>query len=221
MNQAKDKNAYYINFTTEMLVGAKELLKSMPAFYNKIYFSSKYTNALWNGDKEEVFQNVTLLTEEENIALLRQIIKANFLYIGDWDSLRFTDGEDYGFSFIGGHIKFVLMTFKETEKGYIIKSYDADTGDCYLTTIAPDKNYFLDRSMKENGEIIRTCDFNLEYINNNNTKVEKAVKKTGPEMILYTSKGYALTNMYIIISLAVLSVAIVIIIYYLLKNSII
>lgn len=216
MNHGNNKYSYFVNFNTEMFLGAKELLKSMPTFYNRVYFSTKYANALWSGDKEEYFSNVTLLTEEENIAQLRQIIKNNFLYIGDWDSLKFTDRKDFGFSFIAGNIKYILMPFKETETGYNIKSYDADTGDCYDTNISVDKKFFLDVTMKDNGEFIRTCDFNLEYITDANTKKERAPKKA-PEMITYSSRGYALTNIYLLAVIALISVAIVWIAYIALR----
>ncbi|HBA38054.1 MAG TPA: hypothetical protein DCY94_04975 [Firmicutes bacterium] len=201
--QANNK-AYYVNFDTQMLLGAKELLKSMPTFYNKIYFSTKYASALWSGDKNENFTNVTILTENENIETLRQIIKNNFLYIGDWDSRKFTDKADYGFSFIGGNIKYILMPFIETQTGYVIRSYDVDKGDCYETTVDVDKKYFLDVSMKENGEIVRICDFNLEYINEGNTKIERAPKKAGPELVMYDSRGHIAINTIVIMLITVL-----------------
>lgn len=218
MNQGNKKYAYYVNFSTEMLVGAKELLKSMPAFYNRVYFSTKYASAIWSGDKEEYYSNVTLLTEEANIETLRQIIKNNFLYIGEWDSVRFTDKADYGFSFIGGNIKYILMPFKETSEGYMIRSYDVDTGDCYETNVSVDKKYFLDVSMKDNGEFVRICDFNLEYMNDSNTKKERAPKKSGPELVMYNSKGSVMTNMILIILISLVSVATVYASYLIMTN---
>lgn len=218
MNQDNKNKSYYLNFTTEMFLGAKELLKSMPTFYNRIYFSSKYASALWSGDKEETFANVTILTEEANISSLRQIIKNNFLYIGDWDSLRFTDGKDFGFSFIAGNIKYILMPFSETAEGYTIKSYDVDTGDCYTTDMVVDKKYFLDVSMKENGEFVRTCDFNLEYITASNSKKERAAKKAQPQLVSYdANRGYALTNMYLILLILLLSIFFVYVAFFALK----
>lgn len=213
MNPSGNKNnnkSYYVNFTTQMFLGAKELLKSMPTFYNRVYFSSKYANALWSGEKEEVFTNVTLLTEENNIEQLRQIIKNNFLYIGDWDSQKFTDKADYGFSFIGGNIKYILMPFKEIEDGYRVRSYDVDTGDCYETHFSCDKKYFLDSSIKDNGEFVRTADFNLEYITDANTVKERAPRKSQPQMVTYDNRGYTATNMYLLLLIAILSVATVI-----------
>ncbi len=218
MNQENKNKSYYLNFTTQMFLGAKELLKSMPTFYNRIYFSTKFASALWSGDKEEIFPNVTILTEEANIASLRQIIKNNFLYIGEWDSLRFTDGQDFGFSFIAGNIKYILLPFSETAEGYTIKSYDVDTGDCYTTNMVVDKKFFLDVSMKENGEFVRTCDFNLEYINSENTKKEKAAKKAQPQLVsIDTNRGYALTNMYLILLIVLISIFFVYVAYFALK----
>lgn len=221
-----NNKSYYLNFDTQMFLGAKELLKSMPTFYNKIYFSSKYANALWSGDKEEYFSNVTILTESANIETLRQIIKNNFLYINEWDSKRYTDKGDYGFSFIGGNIKYILMPFIETQDGYIIRSYDVDTGDCYETTVNVDKKYFLDVSMKENGEFVRTCDFNLEYINDLNTKKERAPKKAGPELVMYNATsasgnhGSVAINMIVIMLITVLGIAAVYATYNLLNLGI-
>lgn len=217
-NQAK-KYSYYLSFTTEIFLGAKELLKSMPTFYNSVYFSSKFARALWSGDVEETFINVTLLAEEKNIPSLRQIIKTNFLYLAEWDSLRFTDNEDYGFSFIAGNIKYIVLPFVEIETGYRIRSYDVDTGNCYETNLSCDKKYFLDSSMKENGEFIRVADFNLEYMNDSNTKVFLAPKKAQSQnMATFTaSGGYALTNLIAIIMLSIVSVATVYISYYLIS----
>lgn len=212
-----DKYAYYATFPTNILLAAKELLKSMPAFYNNIYFSTKYANALWNGESDDIFANVTILTEVDKIDKLRNIIKSNFLYINDWDSLRNTNGEDYGFSFIAGHVKYILLTFRETPEGYVVRSYDADRGDCYETTISVDKKYFLDVSMKENGEFVRICDFNLEYINNNNSKKFRAQKKAEPEMIIYKKEGYAITNMYLLFLLAVICLLVVWVAYCYIK----
>lgn len=102
--EKNNKYSYYATFPTHVFLGAREILKSMPAFYNGIYFSTKYANALWNGESEDVFSNITILTEQENVEKLRNIIKSNFLYLSEWDSVRFTNGDDYGFSFIVGNI---------------------------------------------------------------------------------------------------------------------
>ncbi len=204
-----EKNkTYYLNFDTQIFLGAKELLKSMPTLYNRIYFSSKYANALWSGDKQEEFSNVTILTESENMETLRQIIKNNALYIGEWDSKRYTNGKDYGLSFIGGNIKYILLAFEETNDGYIVRSYDADAGDCCETTITSDKKFFLDTSIKENGEIVKTCDFNLEDMNDSNTKKERAPLK-GPTLVSYNTTsisnktGSIAINMVIIILISI------------------
>ncbi len=217
MAQVNNKYAYYATFPADVLLAAKEILKSMPAFYNNIYFSTKYANALWNGESDDVFANVTILTEEEKIGKLRSIIKSNFLYLSDWDSLKNTNGEEYGFSFIAGHVKYILLTFREIPEGYVIRSYDVDHGDCYETTISVDKKYFLDVSMRENGDIVRICDFNLEYINNNNSKKFRAQKKAEPEMIIYKREGYATTNMYLIMILALTCLLVVWVAYCFIK----
>lgn len=207
MNQSK---AYYPHFNTEILVGAKELLKSMPALYNRVYFSTKYVDALLNENNDEEFINVTILTEMENVEMMRNIIKTNFLYINDWDSKTSTEGEEYGFSFIAGNVKYVLLPFKETETGYTIRSFDVDTGDCYETNLNTEKKYFLNVTIRENGDFMRTADFNLEYINENNTVKFRATKKGRPEMIVVEDKkGYALTNMYTLFVIAILCVFVV------------
>ncbi len=206
-NQKLDKKSFYVNFGTEMFLGAKELLKSMPAFYNKIYFSSKYATALWSGDREENFSNVTLLTDDANITLIRQIIKNNFLYIGEWDSKKFTDKADYGFSFIGGNIKYIVMPFKELPEGYLIRNYDVDTGDCFETTLKTNKQFFLDTSIKENGEIVRTADFNLEDMTAENTVKERAPRKAGPELVRYdANRGSTLPSMILGLLVATMSI---------------
>lgn len=221
--QGVKKYSYYLSFSTQIFLGAKELLKSMPAFYNKVYFSTKYARALWSGDMEETFTNVTLLTEQANIATLRQIIKTNFLYIGEWDSIKYTEnGNEFGFSFIAGNIKYVLMPFVEIETGYVIRSYDVDTGKCYETILNRDKQNFLSSSIKENGDIIRTCDFNLEYMTDANTRVTLAQKKAQIQnMATFTasSGGYAFVNLIAILLIGVLGVATVYLSYYLVSSG--
>lgn len=206
MNQNK---SYYSHFNTTIFLGAKELLKSMPALYTRVYFSTKYVNALVNGDTEEEFINVTILTEMENIEMMRNIIKNNFLYINDWDSQNFTENLDYGFSFIAGNVKYVLLPFTETETGYVIRSFDVDTGDCYETNLSTDKTSFLNVTLRENGDFIRTANFNLENMNENNTN-KFTVKKSQPDQIIVeNNRGYALTNFYAISFIALLCVLVV------------
>lgn len=207
MNQNR---AYYSHFDTSILIAAKELLKSMPALYTRIYFSTKYVNALLNEDTGEEFINVTVLTEMENVNMLRNIIKTNSLYIYEWDSLKYSEGEEFGFSFIAGNVKYVLLPFTETETGYHIRSYDVDTNDCYETNLNVDKKYFKNVSILDNGDFIRTADFNLEYINESNSVKFKAAKKEGPELIVVEDKkGYALMNMYILGLIAIMSIFVV------------
>lgn len=216
-----NKFSYYSTFTTSILLGAKELLKSMPTFYTRVYFSSLYADALWNGEKEESFNDVILLTELKNVEMLRQIIKTNFLYIPSWDSLRNTDSEEYGFSFIAGNIKYVLMPFEETEKGYTVYSYNVDSKECRKTELVREKKFFLDTSIKENGEIVKTADFKYADINDQNTVTKKAQKKGESEMILYENKGYTLVNSIAILLIALLGSAAVYIAYKLMSTGII
>lgn len=221
MNQPPKKYSYYISFDTQIFLSAKELLKSMPTFYNRVYFSIKYARAIWSGDIEDTFTNVTLLTESANMASLRQIIKNNFLYINEWDSGRYTDKADYGFSFIAGNVKFVLMPFDEIEEGYYVRSYDVDTGNCYDTRLSCDKKYFLSTSVNDTGEIIRICDFNLEYMTDSNTKVERAPKKAEQQqMVTFTpNSGYAFINLIAVMLLTIVSVATVYISYYIVSTG--
>lgn len=179
------KNSYYLDFTTEQLLASRELLKSMPVLFNRIYFCKKYANALWSGETEEHFSCIDLLCQESDIASLRQIIKNNFLYIPDWDSIKNTNNEDYGFSFILGNVKHTIIPFRETDEGYEIRSYDSDTGTCLKTNLVTDKKFFLDTSINENGELVRTCAFNIEDITNENTTKEIAEKKETPPMAFY------------------------------------
>lgn len=208
-----NKNAYYLNFDTTQFLGAKELLKSMPTFYNRVFFCSKYGNALWTGEIEEHFSNITMLCKEEDVELLRQIIKNNFLYIANWDSVKFVEKFDYGFSFIGGNIKFVVVPFKEQEEGYRIRSYDVDTGMCFETIINKNKEFFLDTSINSQGEIIRICDFNVEEIDDSNTTKKMAEKKLQPEMAVYNNSGYAAKNIILGIIILVLCIGTVFLAY--------
>lgn len=208
-----NKNAYYLNFDTTQFLGAKELLKSMPFFYNKVYFCMKYGNALWSGEKEEHFSNIAMICKEEDIAQLRQIIKNNFLHIAGWDSIKFTEQFDYGFSFIGGNIKFILMPFKELDNGYRIRSYDVDTGMCYETTLEKNKEFFLDTSINSQGEIVRTCDFNMEEISDSNSVKKIAEKKIQPEMAVYNNGGYTRKNIILGLIIFILALLIVFIAY--------
>lgn len=215
-----NKYSYYTNFTSSIFLGAKELLKSMPAFYNKVYFSIKFAKTLWGSDTEESFSNVTLLADAKDIDTLRQIIKNNFLYINDWDSVKYTTKGDYGFSFIAGNIKYIILPFTEFEEGYIIRSYDVGTGDCYDTTFTCDKELFLDSTMNSSGEFIRVADFTLEYMTNANTKVEKAPKKAQElSMATYTPQGgYAFVNLIAVLLLSILGAATVYLSYYVVSH---
>lgn len=207
------KNTYYLDFTTTQFLAGKELLKSMPVFYNRVYFCKKYANALWSGEKEEHFSNIALIANEVDINSLRQIVKNNFLHIANWDSLKYTEKDDYGFSFIAGNIKFIIMPFKETETGYEIKSYETDSGACITTKLEVNKQFFLDSSVNENGEFVRTCDFNLEDINEQNSTKFIAERKVQPQMAVYdSSSGYALARIeyfvaFILISCIVIWIA--------------
>lgn len=216
------KNAYYLNFGTVQFLGGKELLKSMPTFFNRIYFCSKYGNALWDGEKEEQFSNIAMICKLEDIEMLRNIIKNNFLHIADWDSVKFSENGDYGFSFIGGNIKYILMPFTETESGYHIRYFDADTGMC-SDIVLNDKNkqFFLDSSINNNGEFIRTCDFNLEESNETNTKKHLAEKKVQPELAVYNSNnGYATSAAFTWIGLIAISILTVLCAYIFIRMHI-
>lgn len=211
------KNAYYINFDNEKFLGAKELLKRMPVFYNRVYFSSKYANVLWSNDKEEIFNNVVLLCKLEDIQNLRQIIKNNFLYINDWDSIKFIEDKEYGFSFIGGNILFIIIPFEETEEGYHIMSYEYDSGICSDTYLKNNKEFFLTSSINDLGEIIKICDFKLEDMTEENTKKTLVPKKTKPEMIIYDKKGYTKTNTYSLLLIMLICILLVWLIAFFMK----
>ena len=218
MEKKLSKNTYYLDFTTEQLIGGKELLKSMPMFYNRVYFCKKYANALWNGSEGEHFADITMIAREEDIPNLRQIIKNNFLYISGWDSVKFSEEGDYGFSFIGGNLKYVVIPFKETENGYNIKSYDVNTGMCYDTLLNVNKQFFLDSSINARGEFVRTCDFNPEDRNDTNTKSKMAAKKAQPQMAVYNG-GFALSKAPYVILVALLCLIVLWAVYLFYKFS--
>ncbi len=205
MNQGNSKNTYYAKFNTTMFLGAKELLKSMPTFYNRVYFSTVHANALWSGDKDEEFNNIIILADLKELNSLRQIIKNNFLYIQNWDSKTYFDDGEYGFSFIAGNVKYILMAFSENEEGYTIYSFNTEAKTGMTTSIKTDKKFFKDTSIKENGEIVRTCDFKVSMMNEENTKVSKATKNTQPDLIVYENKGYALANTILFVLIATLA----------------
>ena len=76
-------------------------------------------------------------------------------------------------------------------------SYNADTGMCSDTDIKTDKNLFLDTSINEMGDFVRTCMYDPEDSTPENTKSAMAPKKVQPEMAVYQSnKGYAITGVY-------------------------
>lgn len=218
MSNKVNKYAYYLNFPVDKFLAGKELLKSMPVFFNRIYFCKKYANALWNGESDDVFSDITVVVRETDINSIRQIIKNNFLYLLDWDSIKYTDKGDYGFSFIAGNIRYNVFPFKEIDDGYIIRSYDVQTGTCYETTLkGVDKKFFLDMSVSENGEIVRTIDFNLEDINDNNTTKFIAERKNAPEMALYDRRGYAASSIEYILGFMILALVIVWVVYLVMK----
>jgi len=188
----------------------------MPIFYNKVYFSSNHANALWANDREESFKNITLLCKNEDITTLRQIIKNNFLYINDFDSLKYTE-TDYGFSFIGANLLFIVAPFEELEDGYLIRSFDYIASACSETRVKADKELFLVSTVNDVGEIVKICDFKLEDINETNTKKTLIKKDQEPEMIVYDKKGYAITNAISLISIALVCFLLVFVITYLMK----
>ncbi len=201
------KYTYFLDFTTQELLSAKEMLKKMPVVYNNVYFSKKYANALWSGEKEEHFKDIVLLCDQIHISNIRQIIKSNFLYIQGWDSLKYPNNEDYGFSFIAGNIKFTIMTFRETESGYIIKSYDTESTYCCTTTINANKKLFLDTSINENGDFVRTCDFTVEDMNDSNTEKKLPPKKEKSRVAVYEdNRGNAIANANYILTVVVVLV---------------
>lgn len=204
-----NKNSYYLDFTLEKFLAGKELLKSMPMFFNRVYFCKKYANALWSGESKEHFKNIAVIASEDDINSLRGIIRNNFLYLSDWDSLNNTSKGDYGFSFIAGNIKYIVMVYDERENGYIIRSYDVDSGECKATTVEVDKKFFLDCSINSNGEFVRTCDFDLENINESNTESFIAEKKIVPEMAIYENKGYVLGTAHYLLAFMILVLVIV------------
>ena len=214
-----NKNAYYLDFTIEKFLAGKELLKSMPMFFNRIYFCKKYANALWSGEATEHFSNIAVLANEDDINSIRGIIKNNFLYISDWDSLNCTTKGDFGFSFIAGNLKYIVMTYDERETGYVVKSYDADSGKCTTTTLETDKKFFLDSSINANGEFVRTCAFNIEDINESNSESFIAEKKKEPEMAIYENKGYALSTVHYLLAFMILILVITWVLYTFIKIS--
>ena len=204
-----NKYAYYLDFTTSELLAGKEILKKMPIVFNNVYFCKKYANALWSGEKEEHFKDITMICNANVISNIRQIIRSNFLYIQGWDSLKYAGNDDYGFSFIAGNIKFTVMPFIETKDGYVIKSYDTETTDCRTTTLNTDKKFFLDASMNDNGEFVRTCAFNIEDMNDENTEKKLPPKKETLKYAVYEdNKGHVLASANYVISIIVVLVVI-------------
>lgn len=203
MNGRNDRKIYYLDFTTEQLLGGKELLKSMPLFYNRVFFCRKYADLIWNGGgREEHFTCIALTCRDSDIATLRQIIKNNSLYAPKWDSLRYTESEDYGFSFIGGNIKYILMPFRETEVGFEVKSYDCETGMCYTTMVPTyNRNSFAVTNFNEQGEIINMCDFDIEDINAQNSRGIMAPRKAQTQIAVYSNAGYVLNNVNMVLSM--------------------
>ena len=214
-----NKNAYYLDFTAEKLLAGKELLKSMPMFFNRVYFCKKYTNALWNGESDAHFSNIALLASEDDMNRLRGIIKNNFLYLSNWDSINNTTKGDFGFSFIAGNIKYIIMTYDEIEDGYIIKSYNVDNGACTTTNLKVDKSFFLDSSINANGEFVRTCAFNIEDIDESNSTSFIAEKKIEPEMAIYDNKGYALSTAHYLLAFMILVLVLTWVVYVFMKIS--
>lgn len=214
-----NKNAYYLDFTVEKFLAGKELLKSMPMFFNRVYFCKKYANALWYGESKKHFSDIALVADAEIMDSLREIIKNNFLYIKDWDSINSTEDEDYGFSFIAGNIKYIVMPYDEIENGYIIKSYDVNSSECKTTTLETNKKFFLDSSINSNGEFVRTCLFDIEDANDTNSKSFIAEQKKEPTMAIYENKGYVIANTRYFLAFMIIVLAIVWVLYAIMKIS--
>lgn len=205
------KNAYYTVFSASQFLGAKEIIKSMPVFYNRVYFSSKYANILYSEETDETFENVTLLADVSDVASLRQIIKNNFLYVSEWDSINFTDNKDYGFSFLAANIKFILMLFEKSDEGYTIYSYDAVTGNCFTTKVPAQLEKFMQTTITNEGEIIRTCDFSIEYMNEENTQYFLAPRKDRSNIaVIESSSGFTKVNVLIFIIIIIMCILAVI-----------
>ena len=210
------KNSYYTVFSASQFLGAKEIIKSMPVFYNRVYFSSKYANILYSNETDETFENVTLLADIADVRNLRQIIKNNFLYISTWDSLTYTDDKDYGFSFLAANIMFILILFERTDDGYTIYSYDAITGNCFTTKVHGKLEKFMQTIVTEQGEIIRTCDFGIEYMSEENTTYFLAPKKDKSNIaVIEENAGFIKTNSIVLITIVALCIFAIVFAYFL------
>lgn len=214
MDTNNTMKSYYLNFGINELLSANEILKSMPVVYNSIYYTTPYTNALWTGEGSETFENVVVFCKDTNVNKIRQIIKNNFLYVPKWDSLKFTDNEDYGFSFIVGKVKYILGIYIETNTGYHLKLYDCNSGVCVDTNIVSDKSSFLDTSLNENGDFVRTCQFKLSDMTDANTTKKMARGKIHLETATVDTSGYTLVNTMLIMLIVVMSIIAVMLAYY-------
>lgn len=206
--------SYYLRFGINELLSSREILKSMPVVYNNLYYTTEYATALWDGEGDATFENVIVLCDVSLIDKIRQIIRNNFLYVPKWDSIRFTDNEDYGFTFIVGRVKYILGTFSKTNKGYHIKLFDVNTGICTDTDLPDNNDSFLNSSLNDSGEFIRTCQFDVKYMTDENTKKKYARKKDELEVATVDTKGYAMVNAILLTVIAAASIVAVVLAYY-------
>ena len=199
---------YYKNVSSDNLLSAKEILKSMPRFYHKIYFSASLIDAM--SGETNTYENVYIFAKEKDMDFLRNEIKKNYLYHEGLDSKSFKD-TDYGFSFAIGYMKYVLGVIYSDEDYTYIKLFDSKNKEGI--TKKYENNFNLVYSFKnENNDKIRICDINNGLVIDDKKEklYEEPLELSNPTLL----QSYGFSSIKMIVSIITIIAALIIIIIY-------
>ena len=190
--------------SSEELVGAKEILKSMPDFYKKVYFPSLYIEEISKHDYK-LHESILVLAKRRDLNYLRGYLQKMFIYREDLDSLNYKE-EDYGFSFIINNIKFVVGAIVNKEEKIIIKMFDTNEKEGIIYDYSNPTD-LLDSFTSEVEERIKICNLDMEDFNKNSYRDKPVVQ----EMVVENTAGKISTA--VLIGLIIVAVVINVLIY--------
>lgn len=190
--------------SSEELVGAKEVLKSMPDFYKKVYFPSLYIDEISNQD-HKMHDSILVLAKRRDLNYLRGYLQRMFIYKKELDSLEYKE-EDYGFSFIINNIKYVVGSIVNKEEKIIIKLFDTNDKEGIIYDYSNPTDLF-DSFTSEVEERIKICNLDMEDFNKNSYRDKPVVQ----EIVVENTAGKISTA--VLIGLIIVAVVINVLIY--------
>ena len=190
--------------SSEELVGAKEVLKSMPDFYKKVYFPSLYIDEITSSDSK-IHDSILVLAKRRDLNFLRGYLQRVFLYRKELDSLEYKE-EDFGFSFIINNIKFVVGAIVNNEDKLTIKLFDTKEKEGILYDYKNPVS-LLDSITNELDEKIKICNIDMEDFDKNSYRDKPVVQ----EMVVESTTGKISTA--VLIGLIIVAIVINVVIY--------